>query len=61
MLVESGLPPAAAIRCATLNNAKAVGQDDRLGTIEPGKVADLILLDAESAGTDLPYRERSSM
>ena len=46
MLVESGLPPSAAIRCATLNNAKALGQQDRLGTIEPGKVADLILLDA---------------
>ena len=46
MLVESGLPPAAAIRSATLNNAKAVGQDDRLGTIAPGKIADLILLDA---------------
>jgi Amidohydrolase family len=46
MLVESGLPPAAAIRCATLNNAKAVGQEERLGTIAPGKIADLILLDA---------------
>ncbi|MHC5541524.1 amidohydrolase family protein, partial [Singulisphaera rosea] len=46
MLVESGLPPAAAIRCATLNNAKALGQEANLGTIEPGKVADLVLLDA---------------
>ena len=45
MLVESGLPPSAAIRSATLNNAKALGskitRDDRAG-----KVADLILLDA---------------
>jgi imidazolonepropionase-like amidohydrolase len=46
MLVESGLPPAAAIRSATLNNAVALGWADRLGTIEPGKVADLVLLDA---------------
>lgn len=46
MLVESGLPPAEAIRCATLNNAKALGQEANLGTIEPGKVADLVLLDA---------------
>jgi hypothetical protein len=46
MLVESGLPPAAALRCATLNNALALGQQDRLGTIAPGKTADLILLAA---------------
>jgi hypothetical protein len=46
LLVESGLPPSAAIRCATLNNANAIGQQDQLGTIEPGKVADLILLNA---------------
>jgi adenine deaminase len=46
MLVESGLTPAAAIGCATLNNAKAIGQQDQLGTIETGKVADLILLNA---------------
>ena len=44
MLVESGLSPSAAIRSATLNNARALGQQDRLGTIEPGKVADLVLL-----------------
>jgi Amidohydrolase family len=46
MLVESGLPPAAAIRCATLNNAKAIGRQDQFGTIEPGKAADLVLLHA---------------
>lgn len=46
MLVQSGLPPSAAIRCATLNNAKALGQQEQLGTIEPGKAADLILLNA---------------
>ncbi|MDG3005436.1 amidohydrolase family protein [Paludisphaera mucosa] len=47
LLVESGLPPAAAIRCATLNNAEALGQAHRLGSVEPGKAADLILLDAD--------------
>ena len=30
-------------RAATLNNAKAFGLDDQLGTIEPGKRADLLL------------------
>jgi hypothetical protein len=46
LLVESGLSPAEALRGATLHNARALGQADRLGTIEPGKLADLVLLDA---------------
>lgn len=44
LLVESGLPPAAAINCATINNARILRQDHNLGSIEPGKIADLILL-----------------
>lgn len=46
LLVGAGLSPAEAIRCATLNNARALGRDDQLGTVEPGKLADLVLLDA---------------
>ena len=46
MLVESGLPPAAALRAATLHNAAALRQEDRLGSIAPGKLADLVLLSA---------------
>jgi hypothetical protein len=46
LLVESGLSPAEALRCATLHNARALGQAGRLGTVEPGKLADLVLLDA---------------
>ena len=51
LLVASGLAPAEAIRCATLHNAQALGQADRLGTIEPGKLADLVLLDADPLGS----------
>jgi len=47
MLVESGLSPAAALAAATIRNAKALNQQDRLGTISPGKLADLVILDAD--------------
>jgi hypothetical protein len=46
LLVESGLPPAAALRAATLHNAQALKQEQRLGTISPGKWADIVLLTA---------------
>lgn len=46
MLVESGLTPAAALRAATLHNAQALQQEKHLGTISPGKLADLVLLTA---------------
>jgi imidazolonepropionase-like amidohydrolase len=46
LLVEAGLPPLAALQAATLNAARVLGWLDRLGTISPGKLADLVLLDA---------------
>jgi imidazolonepropionase-like amidohydrolase len=47
LLVQSGLSPAAALAAATINNARALNQQDRLGTISPGKLADLVILDAD--------------
>ena len=44
--VLSGLPPAAALRIATINGARALGVGDRLGTIEVGKWADMVVLRA---------------
>jgi len=46
MLVESGLSPSAALQAATLNNARALRQEQQLGSIAPGKYADMILLSA---------------
>ena len=43
-LNRSGIPAAAVLRIATINGARALGVDDRLGTIEPGKLADLVIL-----------------
>ncbi len=44
-LVFSGLPEMAAIMAATSNSADAVGMLDEIGTIEAGKLADLIVLE----------------
>ena len=46
MLVESGVPPADALRAATLTNATALGESERLGSVSAGKLGDLILLSA---------------
>jgi 5-methylthioadenosine/S-adenosylhomocysteine deaminase len=35
------------IQMATVEGAKAIGQGDHLGSLEPGKQADLIILDME--------------
>ena len=46
LLVIAGLTPVEALRSATLNPAKFFGLDQTQGTIEEGKIADLVLLDA---------------
>jgi len=46
LLVIAGLTPTEALRAATINPAKFLGADQELGTIAPGKLADLVLLDA---------------
>lgn len=46
-LVECGLPPLEAIRAATLNGARAIGLEATHGSVEIGKVADLVILAAD--------------
>lgn len=45
LLVQAGLTPLQAIRIGTLNAAAALRLDQRYGTVEKGKVADLLVLD----------------
>jgi imidazolonepropionase-like amidohydrolase len=45
-LVSGGLTPMEALQAATRNPAQFLGLRDLLGTIEAGKLADLVLLDA---------------
>lgn len=44
LLVEAGFTPLQAIQIATENGATYLGQQDRIGTIAPGKQADLVLI-----------------
>ena len=44
LLVETGLTPVEAIHVATENGAFYLGQQDRIGTLSPGKQADLIVI-----------------
>jgi ankyrin repeat protein len=46
LLVQAGLSPMQALQTATYNAAKCLGKLDSMGTIEQGKIADLVLLDA---------------
>lgn len=44
-LVDSGMTPIEVISAATKTNAEILGRFDELGTVEPGKLADLIVVD----------------
>jgi imidazolonepropionase-like amidohydrolase len=42
--VEAGVPPAEVLRMATINGARALNQGEKLGSIEPNKFADLVVV-----------------
>ena len=42
LLVDSGMKPAAALQAATVVDAELLGMSDRIGALEPGKLADVI-------------------
>ena len=44
LLTEAGLPPMSAILAGTSTAARALGLSEQLGTVEPGKIADLVVV-----------------
>jgi imidazolonepropionase-like amidohydrolase len=44
LLIEAGFTPVEAIRIMSLNGARVLGVDDQLGSIESGKLADLVVI-----------------
>ncbi len=47
LLTKAGFSPIEAIRIATYNGAKAIGMEDKTGSIEVGKAADLVVIDGD--------------
>jgi cytosine/adenosine deaminase-related metal-dependent hydrolase len=45
MMVKGDMTPHQALRAATLNGARYLGLDGDVGSLEPGKLADLVVLD----------------
>ena len=60
LYVEGGLTPLQAIQTATLMPARAMGLDAELGTVEPGKLADLVVFDANPLDQDLQRPHRAA-
>ena len=60
LLVSGGVAPIDAIRMGTRNGAIFLGREDDLGTVQVGKLADLVLLDADPT-VDIHNAKRISM
>jgi len=47
LYVQAGIPPAEVLRIATLGAASVMKHDDQLGSVAPGKLADLDIIDGD--------------
>jgi hypothetical protein len=54
--VRAGLPPAEALRALTVTPARILGLADRVGTVERGKLANLVVVDGDLFAADASVR-----
>ncbi|CAN0555464.1 unnamed protein product, partial [Laminaria digitata] len=45
--VRGGMSPVEALAAGTIESARSLGMDSEIGSLEPGKLADLLVLDAD--------------
>ena len=57
LLVEAGFTPLEAIKIGTLNGALFLGRDARVGSIAPGKQADLVVIDGNPSAAIADVRK----
>jgi imidazolonepropionase-like amidohydrolase len=57
LLVEEGFTPVEALRIATLNGARYLGRDARIGSIAAGKQADLVVINGDPSKTITDVRK----
>jgi imidazolonepropionase-like amidohydrolase len=56
LLIEAGFSPVETIQIMTLNGAKILGVDNRLGSVTPGKLADLVVIRGNPIATPASIR-----
>lgn len=57
LLVEAGFRPVEAIKIATSNGAEVLGEDERIGTLAPGRQADVVVVNGDPS-TDITALEK---
>jgi imidazolonepropionase-like amidohydrolase len=57
LLIEAGFTPVEAVQIMTLNGAKVLGVDNQLGSIAPGKLADLVVIKGNPIATPAEIRQ----
>ncbi len=57
LLIEAGFTPVEAVRIMTLNGATILGEDKRLGSVTPGKLADLVVIKGDPVARPAEIRD----
>jgi imidazolonepropionase-like amidohydrolase len=47
LLAEAGIPPDQIVQMTSLNAARMIGREEEMGSLEPGKLADMVILDED--------------